>query len=120
MTFDGKPATGARIVGNFNWKDDNGETEGTIADNDGRFSFTSHWDVLRRVLPVEFVVHQSIFVHYKDNKYQVWETGKREKIQFSEFGGKSKNFRCELTDEIRRVDLERGFVGTNCYWDIIE
>lgn len=83
VTFDGKPATGARIVRNFNWKDENGETEETIADNDGRFSFTSNWDVLRQVFPVQFVVHQSIFVFYGGQEYQVWGMGKMSKSKYS-------------------------------------
>jgi hypothetical protein len=119
LTFDGNPAAGARIVRKFNWKDEKGETEETIADKDGRFSFPSHWDVLRRVLPVQFVVHQNIFVYYSGQEYQVWGTGKMQKNEYSEFGGeKPLNFHCELTnDEVRGVALEVGFVATTCYWD---
>ncbi len=117
VTFEGKPASGARIVRKFNWKDEKGETEETIADKDGRFSFPSHWGVFRRVLPVEVYSFQDIFVYYNDQKYQVWGTAKRDKNEYSEFGSKPKNFRCELTDELRRVDVPHGFVGTNCYWD---
>ncbi len=117
VTFEGKPASGARIVRKFNWKDKKGETEETIADKDGWFSFPAHWDVLRHILPVQFVSHQSIFVYYSGQEYQVWGIGKMKKSEYSEFGGKPKNFRCELTDEIRRVDLEYEFVGTNCYWE---
>lgn len=120
LTFEGKPATGARIVRKFNWKDEKGETEETIADQDGRFSFPSHWDVLRRVLPVQFVAHQSIFVYYNGKEYQIWGMGKMSKNEYSEFGGKPKSFRCEITEEIRRVDLEHEFVGTNCYWEHTE
>jgi hypothetical protein len=119
VTFEGRPASGAQIVRKFNWKDEKGETEETIADNDGRFSFPSHWDVLRRVLPVQFVAYQSLFVHYKGQKYHVWETGKMQKSEYSEFREKKpENFRCELThDDLRYVALEVGFVGTTCYWD---
>lgn len=120
VTMKGKPAAGARIVRKFNWKDEKGETEETVADEDGRFGFPSHWDVLRRFLPVEVVAYQSLFVHYDGQEYQVWGTGKMQKSEYSEFGGKPKNFRCELTDELRRVDLEHGFVGTSCYWECAE
>jgi hypothetical protein len=122
VTMEGKPAAGARIVRKFNWKDEKGETEETVADEDGRFGFPSHWDVLRRLLPLQFVVNQNIFVHYNGQEYQVWGTGKMQKSEYSEFGGaKPKNFRCELTDrEIRGVSLEVGFVATTCYWDQAE
>ncbi len=119
VTFEGKPASGARIVRKFNWKDEKGETEETIADKDGRFSFPSHWDVLRRVLPVQFVAYQDLYIHYKDQEHHVWAIGKMQKSEYSEFGGnKPENFRCELTDdEIRGVTLEVGFVATTCFWD---
>ena len=121
LTFAGKPASGARVVRKFNWKDEKGETEEAIADQDGRFSFPTHWDVLRRWLPVQFVAYQDIFVYYNDKEYQVWGMGKMDKREYSEFGGKKpENFHCELTDEIRRIDLEHEFVGTNCKWDRTE
>lgn len=118
VTFDGEPASGARIVRTYYWKSEKGQTEEKIADKDGRFSFSSHWKVYRQVLPVQFVVQQTIFVYYKDTEYQVLETGKMNKVEFSEFGGRPENFRCELTDQnIRGVDVESGFVATTCYWD---
>lgn len=77
--------------------------------------------MLRRLLPVQFVAYQDIFVHYNDKEYQIWGMGKMNKSEYSEFGGKKpENFRCELTDEIRRIDLEYEFVGTNCTWDRTE
>ena len=117
VTLEGKPASGARIVRTFKWKDEKGETEETIADKDGRFSFPSHWGVFRRVLPVEVYSFQDIFVYYNGQEYRIWRIGKLDKSEYSEFGGKPKNFRCELTENFRRVDLEHGFVGTNCYWE---
>ena len=120
LTFEGKPASGARVVRKFNWKDEKGETEETIADEDGRFSFPTHWDVLRRLLPVQFVAYQDIFAYYNEQEFRIWRIGKLDKEEFSEFGGKPDNFRCELTDKLRRVDLKRGFVGTNCYWETAE
>jgi hypothetical protein len=77
-----------------------------------------HWDVLRRFLRIaEFVSYQSIFVYYQGQEYQIWGIGKLEKGEYSEFDGKPENFRCELTDEPRGVELKRGFVTTSCYWE---
>ena len=121
LTLNGQPASGARVVRKFNWKDEKGVTEETIADQDGWFSLPVHWDVFRYVLPVaQFVSFQSIFVHYQGRKYHVWEIGKLEESEYGEFGGKPENFRCELTDELRGVDLEYGFVTTSCYWECAE
>lgn len=120
VTFGGQPASGARIVRRFNWKDEAGKAEEVNADGDGKFAFSSHWDIMKRVPSVQFVAHQSIFVYYKGKKYQVWGMGKMHKSEYSEFGGKPKNFRCELTEEIRKVDLEHEFVGTSCHWECAE
>lgn len=117
VLFKGKPAAGARIVRKFNWKNEKGQKEETIADEEGKFSFPSHFDILRRVIPAQFVAYQDIFAFYQGKEYRIWRTGKLDKSEFSEFGGKPTNFRCELTEALRRVDLDRGFVGTNCYWD---
>jgi hypothetical protein len=119
VTYEGKPASGARIVRKFSWKDEKGETEETIADKDGRFSFPSHWSVFRRMLPVEVYARQSIFIYFKNQEYQVWGTGKMDRKEYSEFGGKKpENFHCELTDdEVRGIVLETEFVSTTCSWD---
>ena len=119
LTFEGKPAAGAKIVRKIFWRKAGGDAEEVNTDKDGRFQFPSCWDNLKQVLPQQFVVQQSIFVQYKGNETQIWETGKMEKTEFSEFGGeKPQNFRCELTDsEIRGVPLEVGFVATTCFWE---
>ncbi len=120
VTLEGKPASGARVVRTIYFKSEKGQAEEAIADKDGRFSFPSRWEVLRQVLPVQFAVHQNIFVYYKGKEVQVWGTAKMVKSEYSEFGGKPENFRCELNDEIRRVDREVGFITTSCYWECAE
>ena len=120
LTLNGQPAVGARVVRKVNWKDQTGESEETVTDEAGRFSLPARWDVLRRALPAQFVAHQSIIVHYQGQEYQIWGTGKLETTEYSEFGGKPENFRCELTDDLRRVDLDYGFVATICRWEHAE
>jgi hypothetical protein len=120
LTLNGQPASGARVVRKIEWKGNKEKTEETIADKDGRFGFPVHWDVLRQVLPVQFVAYQSIFVYFQGQKYQIWETGKLDESEYGEFNGKPQNFRCELIDELRSVDLKYGFVATNCYWECAE
>lgn len=76
QTLNGQPASGARVVRKFNWKDEKGETEETIADKDGRFSFPVHWGVVRGVMRIaQFVSYQSIYVYYQGQEYLVWKTG---------------------------------------------
>jgi hypothetical protein len=35
-------------------------------------------------------------------------------------GGSPKNLRCELTDDLNRVETDDGLLGTVCKWDAIE
>jgi len=50
----------------------------------------------------------------------MWVMGKMGKNLYSELGGKPVNFRCELTDELIRVESDDGLLGTPCKWDSIE
>lgn len=120
LLFDGKPLAGVKVVRNFKWKDDKGVSEETVTDQNGMFRFPSHWDELRRILPSQFVVHQQMFVHHGNNPVQIWGGGKMTKGEYDEFKGKPHNLKCEITEKIRRVQLEAGFIGTNCRWEIKE
>ena len=61
-----------------------------------------------------FVGYQDIYVHYCGEKYHIWVMSKRDKGAFGELGGEPGNFRCELTAELERVEVDRGAV---CRWD---
>ncbi len=119
ITFQGKPAVGAKIVRIVRWKDDKGESDTTVTNDIGHFSLPVMNRVLRRLFPVEFVAHQSIFVHYQGQEYHIWEMAKRDQREFGELGGKPVNFKCEITDEIVPVEVKRGLLVTSCTWDSI-
>ncbi len=117
LFFKGQPLSGVKVVRQFKWKDEKGVSEDIITDENGKFGFPTHWDVLRRVLPSQFIVSQEIFVYHGSEKVQIWGAGKMTKGEYDEFNGKPYNLTCEITEEVRRVDLEVGFVGTNCRWE---
>lgn len=117
LTYRGQPATGAKIIRHVAWKDTQGESDETHADDNGYFHFPSMQRKLRQVLPAQFVAHQSIFVVYRGERTQIWGTGKLGREEYAEWGRKPDNFSCEITDEPRRVDVEYGFVFTSCTWD---
>ncbi|WP_111641437.1 DUF6795 domain-containing protein [Marinimicrobium alkaliphilum] len=116
LTYQGQPAAGAKIIRHVAWKDREGESEETVADENGYFSFPSMKRKLRQFLPAQFVAHQSIFVVYRDERVQIWGTGKLGKEEYAEVGRKPLEFTCELTDDPRRVDVEYGFIFTSCKW----
>ena len=120
LTLHGKPVVGARMVRWITWKDETGETDTTYINEDGRFNLPVIKVKAKLNKIVQFVAHQEINVSYKGNQYQIWVMGKFGKGMFSELNGKPINFRCELTDEIRRVETDDGLLGTSCKWDSIE
>lgn len=120
ITFQGKPAVGAKVTLIVRWKDEKGETETTVTDEKGRFSLPVMNRVLRQLFPAEFVAHQSIFVHYQGQEYHIWEMSKRDGGEYEEFGGRPVNLRCEITDELSYdVEIKRGLLVTSCVWDSI-
>ncbi len=120
LTFQGKPAAGAKVVRHVNVNEEKGEPDFVIADDQGRFALSTVNRKIRRVLPVEIVAFQDIFVHYQGQEYAVWIMSKHDKGEtYGELGGVPVNFRCELTDELVSVDAKGGLLGTSCVWDSI-
>jgi hypothetical protein len=120
VTFEGKPAAGAKIIRSIKWKDQKEEEDSVVSNERGEFEFAIKTALRKSNSLSQFVVHQKIFVQFNGERYQVWGNGKLEKELFTEFGGKPKNLRCELTDEPDRVDTKNGWVMTSCQWDLEE
>lgn len=120
ITFKGKPAAGARVKRVIKWQSDIGEEDYTETDEHGYFSLPAVKDSWRQLLPAEFVVYQDVIVDFDGKEYKIWIHSKREEHQWAELSGQPVNMRCELTEEIRRVEVDVGLLGTNCRWDRIE
>ncbi|GAB1261748.1 DUF6795 domain-containing protein [Aurantivibrio plasticivorans] len=116
VMLNGEPASGAKLTRTYEFK--NTEHKDVVtADEEGRFSFESVWDK-QRGLVVQFVSRQKILVEYQGQEHLIWTGGKLIEEEFGEFGGaKPQNLRCELGEDLRRVDMEMGFIGTTCHWD---
>jgi len=120
ITLNGEPASGAKIVRWFKWKDQKGESQSIYADEHGFFALPTVKGELKSSILAQFVVTQKITVHYQANEYEIWVIGKDSKEEFGELGGKPINFRCELSDEPETVDLEDALLMTSCKWDSID
>jgi hypothetical protein len=117
ITLQGKPVAGAKIVRKVAWKDEAGESEETTTNANGEFEFAVMNRSLRQVLPAQFVATQEINVHYDGKDYLIWTMGKMDKSEYGELGGKPENFRCELSDDLVRVEVPVGLLGTRCIWE---
>ncbi len=119
ITYEGKPAAGAKIIRKVRWKDKEGESDSTMVGENGEFNLPVMNRTMRQFLPTQFVAHQSIYVHFNGQEYHIWEMGKPTKVENGELGGIPSNFRCELTDELMAVRIKRGTLVTSCIWDSI-
>lgn len=120
VTFEGKPAAGAKIVRWVKWKDEKGEADEMLLGADGEFSFPVKKDVVKRNAISKFVVTQRLTVFYEKEEFVIWAMGNGQTTLYGELGGKPKGFKCELTDDRVRVEVADGLLMTSCQWDNIE
>src|SRR5690554_366734 len=84
ITYEGRPAVGAKVTRSVAWKDNKGESETTTANEKGGFSFPQKKDVFKHHSVLQFVAHQQIFVVFEGKEYQIWGNGKLEKEEYAE------------------------------------
>lgn len=120
ITYNGEPVEGAKLVRQVSWKDDDEVSDSVITDAKGYFEFTGITDTTSSVLPSQFVAQQRVYVYHNDQEYLMWMMGKISPELYGELDGKPTNLRCELTEELRRVEGPYSGLGTICHWDSIE
>ncbi len=120
ITLNGKPVSKAKIERWLKWKDEEGERDYFATDESGQFSIPIKKDFVRLSSISQFVMAQEVRVFVGGEKFDFWIMSKRNKDEFGELGGKPVNFRCELTDDLVRVEVDDGLLGTSCTWDSID
>lgn len=120
LTFQGKPAAGAKIVRTINWKDETGEAETFFANEKGEFSIPIKTEAAKLNGLSQFVAYQTVEVIFHETEFTIWRFGKMGKKLNDELGGRAVNLTCELTDDFVRVEVPDGGLGTSCKWDSIE
>lgn len=119
LNFEGKPASGAKLVREWYPSRDGGDVyqEETITDAEGKFNFKSIWKDYEISKLEAFRIVQVVKVCFRGGERTIFLSSKSRAEEFSEFRGEPSNFSCEITEEIRSVRFEIGFIGTSCYWD---
>lgn len=126
LFYKGKPAAQAKIIRQYKIVGEGDFIkENVVADKEGRFVFESVSMSYREPLlsAVGYMSHQSIYAHYNNEDFHIWEATRMLKEEFSEFDGKaSTQVKCELTDEAIGIALPlgRGLFVTSCVWDVKE
>lgn len=120
ITMNGKPLANAKIERFLKWKDEIGEKDYFFTDEEGFFKLPMRKDIVTLSIISTFVMSHEIRVFSNNEEYLIWTMGKGSTVKFGELGGRPVNFKCELTDDLVRVEVEDGLLGTSCKWDSIE
>lgn len=116
VKLDGKPVAGARLVRTVNKEKD--KTDETTTDESGYFEFKPIFDrTVTKFLPMEFVVKQVIWVHYKGLEYKMWSGVKRTEEENAESRGKPLIVECELSSERNLKEVNGSPIFSLCTWD---
>lgn len=117
---NGQPVTNLIVRRKLSWKSEKwDEIEEIETDTNGKFSFSTRWEKIRLRLMTQpaFIIEIDVLDESLEEPI-IFSTTKLGIEEYSEFDGIPNNLKCELTDEIRKVDTKYGFIGTNCYWDL--
>lgn len=116
LTFNGKPASGAKIKLWFAWKDQEGETKLFTADEDGYFSIPKQTAIYEENPLFQISIGQMVTVDFNGQEYLIWKGGKSTTHLYGELGGRPRNLTCELTKEDMDAHLEHALLETSCEW----
>jgi len=98
---DGQPVAGAELVQKVVWSDDPDEIppQRTTSDATGAFRFPAieRSAGLRRMIPAQPMMLQTITIHVEGQEYLAWRYGKDSYDNRSELDGRPLNLVCELT-----------------------
>ena len=91
LTFNGKPASGAKIKLWFAWKDQEGETKLFTADEDGYFSIPKQTAIYEENPLFQISIGQMVTVDFNGQEYLIWKGGKSTTHLYGELGGRPRN-----------------------------
>lgn len=120
LTFNGKPAAGAKLKLWLAWKDKEGEFHDYVTDDQGFFKIPRHVASYKQNPLAQLVVSQEITIDYRGNAYEIWIMSKMDAAEFTELGGRPTNLTCELESELITVRGDGSLGGTACRWESLE
>ena len=120
LTYDNRPASGAKLTLWVAWKDQQGESEHYIADSDGYFKIPEKKTKYKASPFSQLSIGQSITVEYNDQEFLIWKAGKSNGHLFGELGGQPVGLTCELTERELDAYLDHALLETSCKWKRLE
>ena len=114
----GKPVVNAKVIRTTDWK--NKKTDEVITDGNGYFDMPAIYESsLASVLPMEFVVAQTIAVVVDGEPVDFWTGVKRKKDENSEGQGEAPVVSCELSNEAAVITVDGQPFITKCKWNVV-
>ena len=117
ITYEGKPASNAKIVVHVLWKDDIGEKQEFFTNEKGEFSLPIKKAKVRIPPLAEFVVTQQITVIFDGKDYVIWSKANFGTDEYGGLEGYLKNVQCELTEKRVRQENFNGLFSTSFKWE---
>jgi uncharacterized GH25 family protein len=109
---DGKPVAGVELIQTVVWSENEEEipSQHTVTDGNGTFRFAAieRGAGLRRLIPAQPAMLQTILIRYQGVEYVGWRHGKLSYDANSELDGRPLNLVCELS---QRPDREGNYYG---------
>lgn len=113
---DGEPLKNTRVIRRWEWNEL--KEDSTDTDAAGYFELPAVFEEsLTRMLPIELVIAQGLYVVENGAETQIWSNSKREPGENAELEGRPMELVCEMTNETK---IHRDFgslLSTRCTWE---
>ncbi len=116
LTRNNEPLKNVKVIRRWEWNEL--KEDFTTTDDKGFFEFPAVYEKsITRMLPVELVIAQGLYIVENDEELKFWSNSKRDPEENSEFDGQPINMMCELTHEME-IHKEFGSrMRTLCKWE---
>lgn len=114
LTLNGEPVRTATVIRRWEWN--KLREDQTQTDENGYFEFPPVFESsVTRLLPVEIVIGQELFVLVDGEEKKFWANAKRDPEENSELKGSRIDLNCELNSKMK-IHGDYGLLQTLCTW----
>ena len=116
LLHDGKPISNTKVKRRWEWNELHSDER--VTDDEGYVSFPAIFESsISRLLPIELVIAQGLYVVEGDEEKKIWSNSKREPEENAEFNGKTFELTCEITNEMKTYRDFGSRMRTLCTWE---
>lgn len=113
LTLNGEPIRNTEVTRQWEWH--KRKSDSAFTDDDGYVYFPAVFESsITRLLPAEIVIGQRLSIEVDGEEFKFWQNSKREPQENSEYGGKSFNVSCEITEDKVLIEDYGSMMATMC------